>query len=457
MAYEAKVFRILIASPSDVVDERDIAVKTIQEWNDLNSPERRIVMLPLRWETHSAPEYGTRPQEVINRLVVDHCDLVIGIFWTRVGTPTGVAESGTLEEIERVADQGKPVMLYFSQMRQDPNSIDLTQLAKLRNFREKVLPKALVESFTSQIEFRDKLAKQLEIQLRTLVAGETTRDTDSATPSRTSDISLEFYDTKTGESVGRQLALSATYLKVSGIEEVPDWTPPTEIGESKSSSNFNRYILTRQNRDYYREYVEYLVKAAMLQQGGFALTNNGVLGARDVFIDLRITTDIPDLTIGTHAKLKIAKPEKEKDSSFSISLDDAFSGIAGDGLQVENTKDGWAASVETRALQPKRVVKLRHQIVVGAKASGKIFIDAKIYADILPEPVTQKLEITMDIEVVEVPALELLRQNGVLHTEIPDIPRFRRTAIRKSKSAPPNETGDSIEPSKQPDRKKRRS
>ena len=444
MAYEAKVFRILIASPSDVVDERDIAVKTIQEWNDLNSPERRIVMLPLRWETHSAPEYGTRPQEVINRLVVDHCDLVIGIFWTRVGTPTGVAESGTLEEIERVANQGKPVMLYFSQVRQDPNNIDLAQLAKLRDFRQKVLPKALVESFTSQIEFRDKLAKQLEIQLRTLVAGETTGDPDSAMPSRTSDISLEFYDTKTGASVGRQLALSATYLKVSGIEEVPDWTPPTEIGESSASSTFRSYLFSRQNRDYYREYVEYLVKTAMLQQGGFALTNNGVLGARDVFIDLRITTDIPDLTIGTHTKLKMAKPEKEKDSSFSISLDDAFSGIAGDGLQVEKTTDGWTASVETRALQPKRVVKSRHKIVVGAKVSGKIFIDAKIYADILPEPVTQKLEITMDVEVVEVPALELLRQNGVLPTETAEQPRLRKSVPRKPKSGISRETSDAV-------------
>lgn len=414
MAYEAKVFRILIASPSDVVDERDIAVKTIQEWNDLNSPERRIVMLPLRWETHSAPEYGTRPQEVINRLVVDHCDLVIGVFWTRVGTPTGIAESGTLEEIERVANQGKPVMLYFSQVRQDPNSIDLTQLAKLRDFRQKILPKALVESFTSQIEFRDKLSKQLEIQLRSLVAGETTGAADSTSPGRASDISLEFYDPKSGALVGKQLALQSTYLKVTGIDEVPDLLPTSVSRSDDSSSTYANFLLARRNRDYYREYVEYLVKTAMLQQGGFALTNNGVLGARDIFIDLRITTDINDLTVGTNTKLKISKPERDKDSSFSISLDDAFTGIAGDGLQVEESSAGWSASVETRALQPKRVVKSRHKLVVGAKSSGKVFIDAKIYADILPEPVVQKLEMTINVEVVEVQAIELLKQNGIL-------------------------------------------
>ncbi|EKF9136088.1 hypothetical protein [Vibrio cholerae] len=84
MSYQAKVFRVLIASPSDVVDEREIAVKTIQEWNDLNSAERQIVLLPLRWETHTAPEYGKRPQEVINRQMVDHCDLLIGAFFMQI-------------------------------------------------------------------------------------------------------------------------------------------------------------------------------------------------------------------------------------------------------------------------------------------------------------------------------------------------------------------------------------
>ncbi len=158
MSFAARVFRVLIASPFDVTDERDIAVKTIQEWNDLHSAGRQVVLLPLRWETHSAPEYGVRPQEIINRQVVDYSDLLIGIFWTRIGSPTG-ADSGTLEEIERVASTGKTVMLYFSQIRQDPEQIELAQLQKLREFKKKTFPKALVEHYTSQIEFRDKLVK----------------------------------------------------------------------------------------------------------------------------------------------------------------------------------------------------------------------------------------------------------------------------------------------------------
>jgi hypothetical protein len=87
MPYDSRTYRVLIASPSDVEDEREIAIRVIQEWNDQFSYPRKAVLLPLRWETHTAPEYGTRPQEVINREIVDQCDLLVGMFWTRVGTP----------------------------------------------------------------------------------------------------------------------------------------------------------------------------------------------------------------------------------------------------------------------------------------------------------------------------------------------------------------------------------
>jgi hypothetical protein len=36
------------------------------------------------------------------------------MFWTKLGTATGVAASGTVEEIDRFVAAGKPAMLYFS-------------------------------------------------------------------------------------------------------------------------------------------------------------------------------------------------------------------------------------------------------------------------------------------------------------------------------------------------------
>ncbi|WP_421215068.1 hypothetical protein [Aeromonas jandaei] len=416
MAYEAKVFRVLIASPSDVVEERDIAVKTIQEWNDLNSPERKVVLLPLRWETHTAPEYGARPQEVINRQVVDHCDLVIGVFWTRIGSPTGVADSGTLEEIERVASKGYPVMLYFSQVKKDPNQIDLEQLAKLREFKDKTFPKALVENYSSQIEFRDKLSKQIEIQLRNLIAEESNSNNESDLGSR-EKIEIEFSDPKTGELLGAEVNLEADFLDVVDIDNIPDYSSSQSADDGEVKKIFRK----SENRDYYRQYVEYVIKKSMYKNIGFSLKNNGVIGARDIFIDMDITINGEVVELISNDRLELKAPKKDKDSGFSISLDD-FGALASERLQLEGSGKDWNASFEIRALQPKRTVKSRQQFVVGAASDCSVNISAKIYADILPEPLFQTLKINLSVNTIKVKSSEILKEIGYVVEGIEDAP-----------------------------------
>ena len=109
MSYQSTVYRILIASPSDVFEEREVTTRLIQNWNDVNSFSKKIVLLPLKWETHSSPTYDIRPQEAINSQLVDSADLVIGLFWAKIGSDTGVEISGTIEEIKRAANNGKDI------------------------------------------------------------------------------------------------------------------------------------------------------------------------------------------------------------------------------------------------------------------------------------------------------------------------------------------------------------
>ncbi|MCR5879153.1 DUF4062 domain-containing protein [Phenylobacterium sp. J367] len=213
MPYEAKVFRVLIASPSDVDDEREMVAATIQSWNDLHSASRKIVLLPLRWETHSAPEYGVRPQEVINRAIVDDCDLLVGIFWTRIGSPTGKADSGTLEEIDRVGKAGKPVMLYFSRIPVDPETIDLEQVEKLKKFKKNTYPQGLVESYKSLTDFREKISRQLELKVRELQR----RETSGPPP-----VSFSLISTETKLPAGAELSATIYDHSVADLSEVPE-------------------------------------------------------------------------------------------------------------------------------------------------------------------------------------------------------------------------------------------
>lgn len=113
MSFDATVLQILIASPSDVSDKRNEIEKQIFEWNKQYAEELKVVLLPKRWED-VAPAYSTGdPQQILNEKLVEKCDILIGVFWTKLGTPTARDSSGTLEEISICIDKGKEIMLYF--------------------------------------------------------------------------------------------------------------------------------------------------------------------------------------------------------------------------------------------------------------------------------------------------------------------------------------------------------
>ena len=161
MVFQATMVKVMIASPGDVATERRTAREIIHEWNAVHAEDRRTVLLPVTWETNAAPAMGDRAQEIINKQLVRGADLLIAVFWTRLGTPTGVAKSGTIEEIEEHLQSGKPAMLYFSSTPVRPDSVDEVQYRALREFKASVLQRGLVEEYESVSEFREKLSRQL--------------------------------------------------------------------------------------------------------------------------------------------------------------------------------------------------------------------------------------------------------------------------------------------------------
>lgn len=161
MSYDAVVCNVMIASPSDVQRERLLASETLWNWNYLHSERSKIVLMPIEWETHSAPAMGDRPQGIINRQVVEQADLLIGIFWTRLGTPSGEADSGTVEEIEKHVKAGKPAMLYFSSAPAYPESIDAKQFAALTKYKDQCKEKGLIDTYENPAQFAEKLQRHL--------------------------------------------------------------------------------------------------------------------------------------------------------------------------------------------------------------------------------------------------------------------------------------------------------
>ncbi len=171
MPFKGDIYRVLIASPSDLVEERQVATEAINDWNAQHAATEATVLLPVKCETHAKPETGVRPQGAINHQLLASSDLLVGMFWTKLGTSTGVAESGTVEEIDQFVAAGKPAMLYFSSRPIDPNKIDLKQHKKLRQFKSETYKSALVGSFASTSELHGTLLRDLTNQVRQIRLG----------------------------------------------------------------------------------------------------------------------------------------------------------------------------------------------------------------------------------------------------------------------------------------------
>jgi hypothetical protein len=106
MSFRAEIYRVFIASPSDLMEERQVATEAINEWNSQHAVAESVVLLPVKWEIHATPRSGVRPQEAINSELLQSSDILVGMFWTKLGSNTGVAESGTVEEIDQFVAAG---------------------------------------------------------------------------------------------------------------------------------------------------------------------------------------------------------------------------------------------------------------------------------------------------------------------------------------------------------------
>ncbi len=165
MPFTATVLRLMIASPGDVAAERAVVREVVSEWNSTNGAHANVMLMAVGWETDVAPEMGDAPQNIIDRRILANADLLVGMFWTRLGTPTASYASGAVEEIEEHLKAGKPAMLYFSSAPASPDSIDANQYQALKTFRDSCRTRGLYSTYSDAEDFRRKFSRDLQITM----------------------------------------------------------------------------------------------------------------------------------------------------------------------------------------------------------------------------------------------------------------------------------------------------
>lgn len=165
MAYQATILNVMIASPSDVAEERQLVRDAIYEWNAIHSKQFSVMLNPVGWENNVAPQMGSRPQEIINKSILNDSDILIGIFWTRLGSPTGEYVSGTVEEILKHCEKNKLASIYISK-KSYPDNIDLQQLQRLRDQTQIWLNEGLLDFYDNPSMFKQKIKDHLSLQIQ---------------------------------------------------------------------------------------------------------------------------------------------------------------------------------------------------------------------------------------------------------------------------------------------------
>jgi hypothetical protein len=144
MARNETVINVFVASPGDVNEERSALEAIITELNRTWSKNLNLRLDLVKWETNIHPNFGSYPQDVINQQLNDEYDVFIALFWSKVGTPTNIADSGTIEEFERAYKKYKndpnsvDIMVYFKDQAISPSQMNLEQLQKIQSLKEKM-------------------------------------------------------------------------------------------------------------------------------------------------------------------------------------------------------------------------------------------------------------------------------------------------------------------------------
>jgi hypothetical protein len=166
---DVKILPLVVASPGDVQAERDALPAILDELNRGIAAERNLRLELVRWETDAYPGFHPEgPQGLIDAVLhIEDCDILIGIFWRRFGTPVVDAKSGTEHEFRRAYEawkqQGRPqIMMYFNQRPYTPKTREETdQWGQVLDFQKNFPKEGLWWPYKGKAQFEQLVRRHL--------------------------------------------------------------------------------------------------------------------------------------------------------------------------------------------------------------------------------------------------------------------------------------------------------
>lgn len=246
------IYDIVLSCPTDVQHEREVIENVLKDFNKTIGVGLGITLNLKHWTTDSYSQSGGTAQSLLNDQFINDSDMIICIFWGRMGTPTEDYESGTAEEMLKAISDGKQVFLYFSNISIAPDKTDTSQLEQVKSFEKKIQALGLqyykryddLEDFKSKITLdlnlyflqaqKLKKEKSSKIQSNLLVSGIQNKNIDN-------HISFEYPFQKFQDFISE---------KERGISELTKIVQEIDISATINKSENNN---SSSNRGYHKE------------------------------------------------------------------------------------------------------------------------------------------------------------------------------------------------------------
>jgi hypothetical protein len=252
--YSAQIYPLLVSSPADVSSDVATVVAAIHRWNVTYGKTFGANVLALHWGSHAAAEYGVRPQEALNRQLVEEAEIVIALLWHRLGSDTGEAESGTVEEIETAHARGAHVAVLRCTRDIPAAQVDADQIRRLDDYINRIRDSALILDYSDETVLRERVETILTRVVSTSAAqaivqaqGGGPRDADGALARKPAQVwpTLDRREGTKTDGKGRLKTENRWYLVLANTGDEPamrvryvlepdgDGEPPIDLGEGR--------------------------------------------------------------------------------------------------------------------------------------------------------------------------------------------------------------------------------
>ncbi|MFC1635837.1 helix-turn-helix domain-containing protein [Planctomycetota bacterium] len=207
------------------------------------------------------------------------------------------------------------------------------------------------------------------------------------------DLTFEFADLRTRSKCGAKLELNTVLLDIPPIENIPDYREERNIG----ALGMPICSLNHARADYYRDLVQYYYVSKKSSELAFLLRNDSAKVISDIRVEVMVKKQ-GDRFVIFESNAFPDFPESHFDIAANITpLAEQIAERNKKLIEVQELDDCYRVEVPFEKAQPKQTVFSNDKAYIAVNENISIQCEVTIYADNIPVPIEQKLEIFCDV------------------------------------------------------------